>query len=310
MTNQKSTPILDHLKDLVGNDEVMIYGPSRAGKSSFARQLALECMDAGLKPYYLDTEGNLDEEDKGKLGSCYKYTPDLEEVVAIAKKLGKYDAVILDSVGLPVLGAYAAANMKERGEMMLKLHGILSDIKLWCYRNKAFALVVNQDKSEMSVTETEKRSAKKERRGLDIDPFGGKGVYFVKEIFRLVPLAFTKDHTRSLLVAHDCRKIGRGTNVAEIVLNQKGLSIDWKIGPKGPKKEALTGIEKPGISENAMLDLETMIQDSRSEEELEKVWSDIPKDKLSKKQHDRLAEIGAAQRKALKEQPAQKEIPF
>ncbi|MEW6188785.1 MAG: AAA family ATPase [Actinomycetota bacterium] len=287
------TPMLSHFKDLVGNDLVMIYGPTRAGKSSLAREIAKEVLKNGGKVFYLDTEGSLDLMDRKELGQSYRYTPLFEEIENIVRRLPELDVFILDSVGLPILGKYARANFKQRGEAMLSMHALLADIKDWAHKKQAIAIVINQDKSTISREETES--------GEEIlEPFGGKGAYFVKEILRLIPVRRDRNITRSLLLAHDCRKLGRGAPVAEISITADRFDFSWKL------KEREAPI---GIPESSFKDFEILINEASTDADLDKVKNQIPWDSLSPEQKKTLSDLGKEKRRQIREGKT-KEAPF
>lgn len=163
--------LYDEVKQIVGADILEIFGDSGSGKSSFARVLVDECIAAGKKVYYIDSERNIKEPPSG-IG--YEYVASLDSMYnTIMMVPREQDLVILDSLGLPILGEFASMDMRGRGAALLKAEAICYKLKQYTWQNtNALTLVLNQPESQFGKEPDYIRQ-----------PFCDKHVYFIKEIW-------------------------------------------------------------------------------------------------------------------------------
>jgi RecA/RadA recombinase len=217
-SNTKST-LIDTIKKYVGNDVLEIFGDTGSGKSKFALEIAREAIDAGLKVFYLDSERNLTDDDVKMLGRGYKYTPVLKEIDTTIQKLPAVDIVIIDSIGFPILTAYARYNMKQKGDALLTMIAMFGDLKQWAYRNNGLVIVVNQPESTFN-----------KEAGHILRPFGDKSQFAAKEIWwlKMVKRADkTSDHhTEILITSFRGRTLGYGDKL--YTMNIKSDGIEFK----------------------------------------------------------------------------------
>ena len=179
--------------------------------------VAKEAIAAGKKVYYLDTERNLTKADIASLKGCeYKYTPVIEEIDQLVRKLPAVDVVIIDSIGFPVLTSYARLSMKQKGDALLKLIAIFGDLKKWAYQNKGVAIVTNQPESEFN-----------KEPGHILRPFGDKSQFCAKEIWKTELTEQTMQMTESKIIAFRSRSLGRGTKIATMKISKKGTEVSY-----------------------------------------------------------------------------------
>lgn len=289
---------IEILKALTGNSLVEIYGPTRSGKSFLAIKMCLEAVESGLKTEYVDSEANVTELDKKRLGAGYKYIPVWDDLVKYIDGLEKrkLDVLFIDSLTLPLLGEFAMKNQKDRGELMLKLSEMSYKLKLWTAKHDALCVIVAQDKSEISKEVTQERYdqlQKKKVQDFWLEPIGGKSQYFIKEIMRLVRVNSTPEKTSSILYSHACRRYGRGAALADLVITSKGVAVNWRINP------AVSEPAPKGVSEHALADFLAAIDAATSENELGDISSRVPWKELLPEQHKAIGEAGKARKEAL-----------
>lgn len=206
--------ILEYIRTYVNNDVLEIFGDSGTGKSKFAVEVARQTILAGKTVFYLDTERNLSKEEVEKLKGCqYKYTPLISEISSLTRTLPKVDLVIIDSIGFPILTAYARMNMKQKGDALLNMIAIFGDLKEWAYRNNSIAIVINQPESDFN-----------KEPGHLIRPFGDKSQFAAKEIWK-TDVTQRGAVTKSTVQAFRSRSVGHKTLIASMEVSNNGTVI-------------------------------------------------------------------------------------
>ena len=212
---QRPSALLSLIHEYVEDDILEIFGDTGSGKSGFARAVALEAIASGKKVYYLDTERNLTKADIAAMKGCqYKYTPELEEIKILVKKLPETDVVILDSVGFPILTAFADMTVKERGDALLAMISIFGALKKWAHRNKGFVVVTNQPESEFN-----------KEKGHILRPFGDKSQFAAKEIWKTEIVDRKPAYTNIRISAFRSRSVGHRTKIAEMKITSNGVEV-------------------------------------------------------------------------------------
>jgi len=210
----KSGSVINMIRSYVGDDVLQVFGPTGSGKSKFALECARQALSDGLKVFYLDTERNLTDDDIKSLKGCdYRYTPVLDEIDKMCQNLPKCDVVIIDSIGFPILTAYARYSMKQKGDALLKLIAIFGDLKQWAYKNNGLAIVTNQPESDFNKAP-----------GHLIRPFGDKSQFACKEIWRTDAKSLGKT-TKSEVRSFRSRSVGHKTLIANMEISDDGVSI-------------------------------------------------------------------------------------
>ncbi|MDP2215765.1 MAG: AAA family ATPase [Methanolobus sp.] len=210
-----TTHLLALIHGYVGNDVLEVFGDTGSGKSKFAMAVAKEAIASGKKVFYLDTERNLTETDIKYLKGCeYKYTPIIDEIDRIVQKLPKVDVVIIDSIGFPVLTAYARMNMKQKGDALLKLIAIFGDLKGWAYLNSGVVVVTNQPESEFN-----------KEPGHILRPFGDKSQFAAKEIWKTEIVDRKPAYTNIRISAFRSRSVGHRTKIADMKISSNGVEV-------------------------------------------------------------------------------------
>lgn len=213
--NATPTQLLSLIHGYVGNDVLEVFGDTGSGKSKFAMAVAKEAIASGKKVFYLDTERNLTETDIKDLKGCeYKYTPIIDEIDRIVQKLPKVDVVIIDSIGFPVLTAYARMNMKQKGDALLKLIAIFGDLKGWAYLNSGVVVVTNQPESEFN-----------KEPGHILRPFGDKSQFAAKEIWKTEIVDRKPAYTNIRISAFRSRSVGHRTKIADMKISGNGVEV-------------------------------------------------------------------------------------
>ncbi len=208
--------LYDKFQKLVGADTLEIFGKSGTGKTTFTMEVAKSYVAKGKKVLYIDTEKNflkkpenIDYEYFSKFEDAYRFIVNLNK---------KYDLVILDSMGLPILGAFASLNLKERGEILLKSQAISYKFKTYCQANNATVIVLNQPVSDFGKSAYEVR-----------DPFGDKSIYFYKEVWKTRHSSTGPTLTEIVVETHRSRFKGREAELFRMSITDKGATITPKI---------------------------------------------------------------------------------
>ncbi|ACV25366.1 hypothetical protein QIT38_gp26 [Methanocaldococcus fervens tailed virus 1] len=208
-------------------DIIELFGDTGSLKTFIAFNWALEKAKAGNKVMYIDTERNMTKKQRELLkssGCDYRCIINFDKLVEfITEKLPEgYNYLVLDSVGLPALGKFAVANMRGKGNVLLNVQAILYALKDYCVENDCYALVTNQPTSEMNKTEYFQYGGKK---FIVTDPFGDKGSFFVKEIYRTIIMEQKPNKTVVDVIAWRSRVVGKLSRICRVVREGDEISI-------------------------------------------------------------------------------------
>ncbi|AEH06294.1 hypothetical protein [Methanothermococcus okinawensis] len=229
LKNNGEVRSMDFVEKNLGMPDIMeIYGETRSLKTFTAYKFAVERAKSGKKVIYIDTERNMTKEQIKELndaGCDYRCIINFDRLVNfITSKLPKgYNYLILDSVGLPALGKFAVSSMHGKGQVLLNVQAILYTLKDYCVENDCYAVVTNQPTSEMNKTEHFTYNGKKY---IELTPFGDKGSFFVKEIYRAIPVKRTQNETVVDLIAWGSRVYPKYKPVVRLV--RKGTNLEVK----------------------------------------------------------------------------------
>jgi len=220
-------PAYDRFLSLVGHHTVQIYGDYGTGKSRFVHAVATEAQVTGRKVLYLDTEGSLSENHVKELQNYEYLGDDLDALVKRVEKAKeekeKYNLLIVDSVGLPVLNAYARWSLDKKLEAIQKLAPIMADTVRFARDGNGLSIVTNQCVSEFS------RVAKKQDEEEPLAPFGGKIGFVPKLILRTEPLIRDVQKSEFRLLVFKARDLARNFEVARFTVDSGGVKIEWKV---------------------------------------------------------------------------------
>lgn len=267
---------LEGIRNIVGNDLLQLFGDTGSGKSKICYLLAKEALAAGQKVMFLDTERNLTKREVDDLGKAYVYTPIFTEIKERVAKLPPGNLVILDSIGLPILIHYSRMGLRDRLQAFLDMAAALGDLKDWSYRHNGLAIVTNQPVSEFMAEEERKRLTRVWGNGDAREPFGGKSKFVAKEIWRTQRISGNLESTRIVVSAFRSRELASGVIIAEGVINNEGLKLDFKFAPT--------------ISEETIADLLAGIEGAGSLGELETIGEKITTITMAAGQRSRLRE--------------------
>jgi RecA/RadA recombinase len=274
------------ISKIVGSDLLMLFGDTGSGKSKITYAVARETKEAGGKVIFLDTERNLSAREVAALGDAYAYTPVFEEIKGRIGKLPAAELVVLDSIGLPILIHYSRMNLRDRLHAFLDMAAALGDLKDWTYRHNGLAIVTNQPVSEFMAEEERKRLTRVWGNGDAREPFGGKAKHVAKEIWRTQRISGNLESTRIVVSAFRSRELASGVIIAEGVINNEGLKLDFKFAPT--------------ISEETIADLLAGIEGAGSLGELETIGEKITTITMAAGQRSRLREAYRKRRGQLK----------
>ena len=210
--------LLQKLIDIAGYDTIQVFGPSGSGKTTFVTAIAMEAVKHDRKVVYIDSERNVTQEiDYDNF--TYFYSPSLSDIINRAANLPAADLYVLDSIGFPVLSQFSLADMKRRGDMLLKCVTLTHYLKLATFKHKAVAIVTNQPQSAFG-----------KGVGLDeLQPFGDKAMYGYKEIWRTYLEKADSDETVCSIRAWRSRKFGRGKELFRLRISNGGVKIEEKV---------------------------------------------------------------------------------
>jgi len=233
--------LYEAVEKMVGKEDAFeIFGNSGSGKTTFAVELAKEYLAKGKKVLYIDTEKNIRVKPPEKME--YAYAPSFDEMYSILvkntdkgklvnldavkdnidKALGltkKYDLVVLDSMGLPILGKFALMDMRQKGVILLACEAISALLKHYSHKHSSLVLVTNQPQSEMR---------KSSNPYAVLWPFGEKSAFFYKEIWktRLVTSRYADGFTKCYIELFRGSLGPRGTPLFELKISNNGIKID------------------------------------------------------------------------------------
>lgn len=211
--------LLDILYELIEDDLLQIFGHTGTGKTSIAMKAAFEARERKKSVVYIDTEHNITPKQASgikKLGIVYEYIPKFDNLYTFIKKLPKYDVVIVDSLGLPVLALFADANMKEKGIALQKMIAASAFLKNYANENHSLVIVLNQPESDMNKDPNTERK-----------PFGDKSSYCYKEIIssKFTKGGRTEDKTTIVVKAFRSRSCGMGTKLFTVEITGAGIKV-------------------------------------------------------------------------------------
>lgn len=196
--------------EMYGNDTIEIFGDSGSGKTTFAREVVARYKDR--KALYIDTERNI----LSNLDNCeYQYIPDFKQLFDYIMNLKDgYKLIVVDSLGLPILGEFASLSLQERGDVLLKAQAISYALKKYSYKNNALIIVTNQPESEFA-----------KEKGHILRPFGDKSIYFFKEVWKTELQYSTPSKTVCLVKAFRSRFHGRDKPLYRITITPEKTEV-------------------------------------------------------------------------------------
>lgn len=218
--------IIDRVLEITESDILQIFGESGSGKTTFVVEMLKEAHDRELSALFIDTERNLTKSEVEALKINYQYAPALGTLMRTLKHVlhskEHYDVIVVDSLGLPVLGAFAKMSLNERGNALLMMQQILYDLKAYAFEHNTAIVFTNQPESAMMKPQ-----------GHELRPFGDKSIFFVKEIWKTYLVSSSAGMTECKAVAFRSRKWGRGTEIYRMYISpsEKGkkVVVKWKV---------------------------------------------------------------------------------
>jgi len=191
-------------------DTLEIFGESGTGKTTFALHILKNWKDG--KAIYIDSEKNLL---KAPENADYVYLSNFSDLYDFVMSLKDgYKLVILDSIGLPILGEFATLPLNQRGDILLKAQAMSYNLKRYAQRNNALVIVLNQPESEFA-----------KEKGHVLRPFGDKSIYFFKEVWRTSLAYSTPQKTVCNVKAFRSRKYGRDTPLYQIIISKDKTEV-------------------------------------------------------------------------------------
>lgn len=206
---------LDELVTAYEIEIAEIFGNAGDGKSTVVAKFALDAIAQGKKVLFVDTERGFTKRTREKLGNTYKYISNMKGLMDFCAQIPKdIDLLIIDSVGYPVLTEWAKLSMDDKGGALTKIIAIKDMIKDWAINNNKVAIVTNQPDSDFG----------KDRNYVN-RPFGDKGQFVIKEVFKIERVESSPVRTKSVLKVFRSRYDARGVKVADIEITNDGVKI-------------------------------------------------------------------------------------
>lgn len=207
--------VWDELATAYEFDIVEIFGNAGDGKSKTALKIAMDAIVQGKKVKYIDTERGFLRSEREKLGSAYQYISNMRDLMSFVRNIpADIDFLVIDSVGYPVLTEWAKMGVNERGNALTQIIAVKDYIKDWAINNNKIALVINQPDSDFG------KAADYVNR-----PFGDKGQFVIKEVFRIERKVSSPTMTKSVLKVFRSRHDARDIVVATIEITNDGVKI-------------------------------------------------------------------------------------
>lgn len=207
------------MRNIIGDDSGMIFGPTGSGKSMFVRSIIQSAVEQGVEVAMCDTEANYVQEDIDwlKANTSYAHATRLKGITSWAEKLPKkFRLLVVDSLGGPAYGEYVKADMKRAGDIFKNIAEAAYEIQQYCQTNSAMAILVNQPTSEFGGKDSR-----------DPEPFGGKSGFYTKEVLKTVKLSPEKGWTIIRLDMYKSRHMRSGMVVANIAISDKTVAVKF-----------------------------------------------------------------------------------
>lgn len=224
--------VYDKLKELAeGNELIMIFGEAGSCKSRFVHYLTIEAERAGHKVLYVDAEGSLPGYMTRELRH-YERCPEMNLARLIDRieraRKENLDGLVIDSVGLPGLVQFITLPMKQRLEANLQLARLLQLCYAFAQEKKGLAIVTNQPLSEFSHVSVGDLPPRVEP-GEILPPWGGKAALFVPKLILRTEVVQHNGATKVALKTYKSRDLAFGKQIAEFVIDDRGVSVRWEI---------------------------------------------------------------------------------
>jgi len=209
-----------------GSDLLEIFGETGSGKTTLCNLLCEDAVSKKKKVLYIDDEKNFHTPPTKFDYILFDTFEKMYDYVIDIKK--NYDLVVLDSLGLPILGWWAKSkDMRKKGDILAKCSAIAYSLKTYAIQKKAIVVMTNQPESSFMKDDVKDESQLRE--------FGDKHRFFVKDSIRSSILQSKKGSTICSFKASKMRDFGKGEEIIllEITNDYKRAAIlipQLKIG--------------------------------------------------------------------------------
>ena len=219
-------------------DVIELFGDTGTGKSTFFLEVCKAAVLAGKTVRIIDTEKNFNKKivDEFTKRWSYIYMADFKDTydyIVKDKKLisEKYDVILLDSLGLQVLGEFAKGTMKAKGDILLKCQAIADAMRKYAVKHKALVLITNQPQSIFG-------KGKEFTRNM-LGAFGDKHAFFIKEIWKSFVFTQSEDMTSCYIKAWRSRFTGKGTRLFDFTIDDDGIQVTpkYKVEEKSKRQK-------------------------------------------------------------------------
>jgi len=211
---EEASGIIDRLTSIADYDVIEIFGDTGTGKSQFCLAIAKQAEREGKRVLFIDTERNISKRQASQLKN-YIFQPQLEKIPEILNKNDRFDLIVIDSIGLPVLGRFASLSTRQRGDAFLKMIALLYQLKQKCYKDNSIAIVTNQPESEFMKSEN-----------YELRPFGDKSQFMVKEILKTEIIEQNENETKIAIKSFRSRTMPKNKRVCELQI-KKEVIMKW-----------------------------------------------------------------------------------
>ena len=222
----------ERLTELVGRHLIEIYSDTGSGKSRLVHHIAVEAERSGKKVLYLDTENSLPVGFEKQLKNYELKTAKsaielLRNLIArvLRARDEKFDMIIVDSIGLPVLAGLSEMSARERGDAFQLMATLRFQMMGFAFEH-GLAIGTNQPVSELAQVSMLGKEPKV-AEGEPLPPFGGKSEFIAKLILRSEVVKKTPNLSTFKLVVYKARNHGQEYEFAKFTIGDDGVKIEW-----------------------------------------------------------------------------------
>ena len=203
--------LYEEVRQLVGNNILLIFGKPGTGKTTFCIELAKDALKQGKKVLYVDTEYGVSEDE---VPCDMAHAPNLDELDKLIKSpevKKEYDVIIVDSVGMLIYPHMSRKGLKERSEMFLQRGAIMFTLREYAALHKKLIVMTTQPNyfGEESGTELE----------------GAKYLHLAKEQWISSIVNSNPAMTLISISTYVSRKFGRGKELYRLRITSKGVEV-------------------------------------------------------------------------------------